>query len=82
MDGRNKMYIYEKLVTIVIIVCALIAVSLSMYMFIMMPVQLYHNAKCIEAGYPKAYVTYDFKAYCINLDGSVTAKVIPIEKLE
>ncbi len=76
------MDIYEKLATIVIIVCALIAVSLSMYMFIMMPVQLYHGAKCIEAGYPKAYVTYDLKAYCINLDGSVTAKVIPIEDIK
>ncbi len=76
------MDIHEELVTKVVIVCAMIAVSLSMYMFIMMPVQLYHTAKCIEAGYPKAYVTYDFKAYCINLDGSVTAKVIPIEDIK
>ncbi len=81
------MYIYEELVTKVVIVFTLFVVSLSMlfisvHMFIVMPVQLYHKAKCIEAGYPKAYVTYDFKAYCINLDGSVTAKVIPIEKLK
>ncbi len=76
------MDIHEKLVTTVVIVCAIIVVSLSVYMAIMLPAQLYHGAKCIEAGYPKAYVTYDFKAYCINLDGSVTAKVIPIEDIK
>ncbi len=76
------MDIHEKLATTVVIVCAIIVVSLSVHMAIMMPVQLYHKAKCIEAGYPKAYVTYDFKAYCINLDGSVTAKVIPIEDIK
>ncbi len=76
------MYIYEKLVTKVVIVFAIIIVSLSVYMAIMLPVQLYHGAKCIEAGYPKSYVTYNLKGYCINLDGSVTAKVIPIEDIK
>ncbi len=73
-----NIYNYEKLTTITVIVCSIVVVSLSIYMGIFMPTHLYHQSKCIKAGYPKSVVTYDLKAYCINSDGGVT----PIEELK
>jgi len=45
------------------------------WMFIMFPVTLHADRKCLEAGYPKSSVTYNFDIYCMNLDGSVTVRV-------
>jgi len=39
------------------------------------PTSLYADSKCLEAGYPRAAVSYKFKAYCMNMDGAVTVKV-------
>lgn len=35
--------------------------------------------KCLDLGYPKTSVTYDYTAYCLTIDGVVRAKV---EKLK
>ena len=34
---------------------------------------------CLDAGYPKSEMTWDFEGYCLNLEGVVTGKV---EKLQ
>lgn len=39
------------------------------------PAMAVAEAECLEKGYPKASVTYDFKKYCKNLEGSVTVRV-------
>ena len=30
---------------------------------------------CLDAGYPKHEMTWDFEGYCMNLEGAVTGKV-------
>ncbi len=88
MNGRKKinkaqaLIFLARFVVIQLFVCVIIVFTITTHMILMVPIERHFESKCIEAGYPQAYVTYDFKAYCINLDGSVTAKVIPIEKLE
>jgi hypothetical protein len=42
----------------------------------MLPIQLRAEARCLEMGYPKTEVTYKGAAYCVNLDGAVTNKVV------
>lgn len=48
-------------------------------LFVMMPVILYADMKCAEAGYPKSKVTINLQRYCMTLDGEVTIKM---EKLK
>lgn len=46
-------------------------------LFVMCPVMMYAEAECLRAGYPKYSVTVGLERYCMNLDGSVTVKVVP-----
>jgi len=39
------------------------------------PIAVISEAKCLEKGFPRSKVTYTGKAYCLNLDGSVTVRV-------
>lgn len=52
----------------------LIVVMLYLF-FVVLPVSVVATEKCLEAGYPKSAVTWNFKRYCMNLDGTVTVKV-------
>lgn len=38
-------------------------------------VMLNAEAKCLEAGMPKSAVTWNYKQYCMNLEGTVTVNV-------
>lgn len=44
-------------------------------MFVVVPVALYSDAKCLRMGYPKSHVTIGLETYCSNLQGTVTVKV-------
>lgn len=33
------------------------------------------DAKCLEKGYPKAAITWNFKGYCLTIDGVITPRV-------
>ena len=43
------------------------------------PYAAHTEAQCLERGYPKSAVTWNFKQYCMNLDGSVTVRVDALE---
>lgn len=64
------MYFFEKVVLSIIAVT--IICLLTLFGFI-----TYNEAKCLEMGYPKTAVTWNFKAYCIDLTGSVITRVSP-----
>jgi len=51
------------------------ALLVILVMFVALPVSLAAEAKCLERGYPKAYITWNLKRYCSNLEGSVTVRV-------
>jgi len=61
--------------TVAMCFAGLAALFVLFVLLVVVPVRAYTEAKCLEAGYPKAYVTYNFKRYCSNLQGSVTVKV-------
>jgi hypothetical protein len=66
----------EKLIVTLIALFFVPLVLFVLYaMVVMLPMALYADMKCKEAGYPKAEVTVNMKMYCMNLDGSVTVKV-------
>lgn len=46
-----------------------------LFCVVMIPVVMYASSKCLEAGYPKAGMTYTFDIYCIGIDGAVTNRV-------
>lgn len=48
---------------------------MAFLLLVWLPVSLVAEKTCLEAGYPKASVTYDLSVYCSNLDGNVTVKV-------
>jgi hypothetical protein len=54
-----------------ILMCVIFVVLL-----VMLPTTLKAQAECLKAGYPKASVTWNLDAYCMNLDGAVTTKVV------
>ena len=48
-------------------------------LFVYMPVSVYTEGQCLEAGYPKSAVAWNLKRYCMNLEGTLTVRV---EKME
>lgn len=50
-------------------------------LFILMPVSMWAEAKCLRNGYPKTAVTINLEAYCMNLNGSVTVRVEKTDKV-
>ena len=57
-----------------VVIC--VAASLTaVATFVYLPVMLYADMKCAEAGFPKSKVTINLARYCMNLDGSVTVKM-------
>jgi hypothetical protein len=50
-------------------------IFLFVVLFVALPLSLRAEAKCLDRGYPKAYVTWNLKEYCSNLEGSVTIRV-------
>jgi len=65
--------------TKVLPVIAIPVVGLLIYIIcIWMPVHLSNEADCLEMGYPKTNTTIGLKGYCMNLDGAITGKVIPL----
>ena len=60
---------------LVIAVLSILAVFAAYVMFVMVPVYMYAEAKCLRAGYPKAHVTVGLETYCSNLAGTVTVQV-------
>ena len=59
----------------VYIVLGLASAFVMYVFFVVMPVSMYADAKCLEAGYPKSSVTWNLHAYCIGLDGSTRTEV-------
>lgn len=56
--------------------CLIFLGALMFYMmFVMLPVLLYADAKCLADGYPTSRVTIGLEIYCSTLDGAVTVKV-------
>lgn len=67
----------EKLFQFTCIVFCLIC----LWFLSLFPVFLYGDKKCLEAGYPKALVTYDYTVYCTTLDGVVQTPVVKLKWL-
>lgn len=53
----------------------LMLLSMVYLIFVMLPLNALAEEKCLEAGYPKATVTWNYKRYCMNLEGTVTVKI-------
>jgi hypothetical protein len=70
-DGDEAMILERIFFTIAI----LIATVGTYIILVLAPLELYAKSKCLEAGYPKTAVTWNWQVYCINLDGSVQVKV-------
>lgn len=68
-------FIIERVLPVVII---LMAAFLLYLMLAWLPVHLSNEADCLEMGYPKTNTTVGLKGYCMNLDGAVTGKVVPL----
>jgi hypothetical protein len=56
-------------------------VALLAGLFVYLPVSLSAQASCLEAGYPRAYVTWNLNRYCANLEGNVTVSVKDVDAL-
>ena len=66
---------------------AIITILIPMFLFalyvifVLAPVSMWAEAKCLRNGYPKAATTIGLETYCMNLDGSVTVKVDGTDKV-
>jgi len=38
-------------------------------------VKAHVKKQCLEAGYPKSAITWDFDGYCMNLEGTVVVRI-------
>lgn len=66
----------EKLISSVLGGLLVILLTVALYLaFVMLPVALHAEAKCLRAGYPKATVTIGLEQYCLTLDGVVTVTI-------
>lgn len=51
------------------------AISLFSFIFIVGVVEANAQIDCLDKGFPKYVVTWNFDSYCISLDGVVITKV-------
>ena len=58
-----------------------IGLVMAYILFVLTPLSLYADAKCLRNGYPKSYVTVGLETYCSTLDGAVTVKVQNLKKI-
>ena len=72
---------YDKTVISGMFTLLMMAFALFIYGVAMIPVAALADKKCIEAGYPKSRVTWDFEAYCITLEGAVTVPVVKMKDM-
>lgn len=68
---------YKLIDAFVIAFWAGLAALLVYFGIFFIPVSVLAEAECLKRGYPKTYVTYNFKRYCANLAGAVTVEVTP-----
>lgn len=64
---------------LVLFVVGIVVTFLLYVIFVILPVLLYAETKCLKAGYPNTHVTIGLEIYCSNLTGSVT---IFVDKLK
>lgn len=68
----------KKSLIVFFIAAPLLITALLLYpIFVIWPVSLYTEAKCLEQGYPDHAVTITLDRYCMNLAGFVTTAVVP-----
>lgn len=63
------------------VVTAIVAVFV-LWTFSLLPVAFIAQAKCLEKGYPESRVVWNYKTYCVNLDGAVVGKVVTVKSLK
>ncbi len=63
----------EKIVGVIAVV---LTIFFSYVLFVLFPVMIYTESKCLEQGYVKSHVTFTLDRYCSNLDGAVTHKIV------
>jgi len=61
-------------------IATVVVVGILVAHIVYFPAGLRADKACLELGYPKSRVTYDFEAYCQNLEGVVTYKVEKVQK--
>ena len=69
------MDIEEVLVASGIAVMGALCLVVMVMLFVVLPVELYTQKKCLDAGYPKSSVAWNLQGYCLNVDGSVQGVV-------
>jgi hypothetical protein len=70
------MNVWDKVATgVAVFILSLIVLT----MFVFVPVVLHTEARCLEAGYPRAKVTITLEKYCISLEGSSATKVTKLK---
>ena len=52
------------------------------YVLILVVVVSAAKVVCLENGYPETTITWNFKTYCINIDGAVVGKAVNTVSLE
>ena len=70
------MNIGDKLIALCVIAFCVVTAYL---IFVCLPVLLWADIKCLEAGWPKAHVTITLQVYCVNIEGAVKGKVVPVK---
>ena len=63
-------------------VVATIVVVLMLWLFSVVAFKLAAHAKCLESGYPEVKIAWNYKTYCVNLDGMVVGKVVTVKSLQ
>lgn len=65
----------DKFIEVTLGVIITLTIALFLFALMMFPISLSADARCLAAGFPKSKVTWNLKAYCLNMDGAVTVKV-------
>ena len=65
----------QRIEVILLAVCVPFLLFVAYVLFVLVPVSMYADAKCLRNGYPKSHVTIGLETYCSNLQGTVTVKV-------
>ena len=68
-------FIFEKALPVIAIP---IAATILYLVFVWMPFHVANESACLSKGYPETRTTISLDAYCLNIDGVVTGKVVKL----
>lgn len=75
--------LFERIIDKLFPLVGILFVLFMLYvLFVVLPLLVYTELQCLEAGYPEAGVTILLDSYCLGIEGATNSHVVPLNEAE